>query len=170
MISLGTSYESHNWQGHHYKYKDCLPYIDEPPIINAGISIKPIKDLELTYDTRFINWTDVKIAENSPDNGGFGWKDQWVFAVGSEYTTFKDKLKLRLGYNYGRSPIQRDVVFANALLPVIVEHHLTTGFSYYITKALSMDFAWEHGFKNSMSDKGGDAADATTPPTAKAAR
>ena len=160
MISLGTSYESHNWQGHHYKYKDCLPYIDEPPIINAGISIKPIKDLELTYDTRFINWTDVKIAENSPDNGGFGWKDQWVFAVGSEYTTFKDKLKLRLGYNYGRSPIQRDVVFANALLPVIVEHHLTTGFSYYITKALSMDFAWEHGFKNSMSDKGGDAADA----------
>jgi long-subunit fatty acid transport protein len=34
MLNLGASYESHGWQGHHYKYKDCLPYIDEPPIIN----------------------------------------------------------------------------------------------------------------------------------------
>ncbi|MFA5256398.1 MAG: outer membrane protein transport protein [Candidatus Omnitrophota bacterium] len=159
MLSLGVSYESHNWQGHHYQYKDCLPYIDEPPIINMGVSIKPIKNLEITYDTRYINWTDVKIARNSPDSGGFGWRDQWVFAVGSEYTTFKDKLKLRLGYMYGKSPIQPNVAFTNSLLPVILEHHLTTGFSYFITKALSLDFAWEHHFKNSMVDSGGDSAD-----------
>ena len=159
MFSVGTSYESHNWMGHHYQYKDCLPYIDEPPIVNLGVSIKPIKNLEVTYDTRYINWTDVKIARNSPDSGGFGWRDQWVFAVGSEYTTFKDKLKLRLGYMYGKSPIQPNVAFTNSLLPVILEHHLTTGFSYFITKALSLDFAWEHHFKNVMTDDGGDSAD-----------
>ena len=160
MLSLGASYESHGWQQHHYKYKDVLPYIDEPPIVNAGVSFKPIKNLELTYDTRYINWTDVKLARLAPRQGGFGWRDQWVFAVGSEYTTFKDKLKLRLGYNYGRSPIQPNVVFQNALLAVIVEHHLTTGFSYFITKNLSLDFAWEHHFKNVMADDGGDSADA----------
>lgn len=159
MLSLGVSYESHNWQGHHYQYKDTLPYIDEPPIINMGIAIKPIKNLEVTYDTRYINWTDVKLARNSPDSGGFGWRDQWVFAVGSEYTTFKDKLKLRLGYMYGKSPIQPNVLFTNSLLPVILEHHLTTGFSYFITKDLSLDFAWEHHFKNVMADDGGDSAD-----------
>ena len=159
MLSLGASYESHGWQGHHYQYKDVLPYIDEPPIVNMGISLKPVKNLEITYDTRYINWTDVKLARNSPDSGGFGWRDQWVFAVGSEYTTLKDKLKLRLGYMYGKSPIQRNVVFANSLLPLILEHHLTTGFSYFITKDLSIDFAWEHHFKNVMADDGGDSAD-----------
>lgn len=159
MLSLGVSYESHNWQGHHYQYKDCLPYIDEPQLVNMGISFKPIKNLEVTYDTRYINWTDVKLARNAPKDGGFGWRDQWVFAVGSEYTTFKDKLKLRLGYMYGKSPIQPNVAFSNALLPVILEHHLTTGFSYFLTKDLSLDFAWEHHFKNVMADDGGDSAD-----------
>ena len=159
MISLGLSYESHGWQQHHHKYKDCLPYIDEPPIISIGISIKPVKNLELTYDTRYINWTDVKLARLTPSQGGFGWRDQWVFAVGSEYTTLKDKLKLRLGYNYGRSPIQHNVMFANALMPVIIEHHLTTGFSYSITESTSLDFAWEHHFKNVIADYGGDSSD-----------
>ncbi|MDO8525949.1 MAG: outer membrane protein transport protein [Candidatus Omnitrophota bacterium] len=158
MLDLGAAYESHGWMGHHYKYKDSLPYIDEPPVISVGLSLKPVKNLELTYDTRYINWTDVKLARNGPSSGGFGWGDQWVFAVGGEYT-FKDKkendkLKLRLGYNYGKSPIQPHVVFANALLPVIMEHHLTTGFSYFITKNLSLDFVWEHHFFNAMADNG----------------
>lgn len=159
MLSLGLSYESHGWQQHHTKYKDVLPYIDEPPVVSLGISIKPIKNLELTYDTRYINWTDVKLARLTPSQGGFGWRDQWVFAVGSEYTTFNDKLKLRLGYNYGRSPIQHNVMFANALMPVILEHHLTTGFSYFLKKDLSLDFAWEHHFFNAIGDHGGDSRD-----------
>jgi long-chain fatty acid transport protein len=158
MLSLGASYESHGWMGHHYKYKDVLPYIDEPPVINIGVALKPIKQLEWTFDTRYINWTDVKLARNGPESGGFGWGDQWVFATGAEYT-FKDKkendlLKLRLGYNYGKSPIQQHVIFANALIGVIMEHHLTVGLSYYILKDLSLDLMWEHHFKNVMADNG----------------
>ena len=154
MLNLGASYESHTWMGKHYMYKDSLPCIDEPPVINVGLSLKPIKNLELTYDTRYINWTDVKIASDTPMRGGFGWQDQWVFAVGGEYTAFKDKLKLRLGYNYGRSPIQPGAVFANALLPLVMEHHLTTGFSYFLTKDLSLDFVWEHHFMGVQTDNG----------------
>lgn len=153
MLSLGTSYESHTWMQHHKLYLDCLPYIDEPPIINVGISLKPIKNLELTYDTRYINWTDVKLSRIKPNEGGFGWGDQWVFATGGEYT-YKDKLKLRLGYNYGKSPVQDNVVFANALFPVVMEHHLTTGFSYALTKNLSLDFTWEHHFMGVKVDNG----------------
>jgi long-chain fatty acid transport protein len=158
MLSLGTSYESTTWMGHHKKYEDCLPYIDEPPVVNVGLSFKPIKNLELTYDTRYINWRNVKLARTGPGSGGFGWDDQWVFATGGEYT-FKDKkdndkLKLRLGYMYGRSPVQPDVLFANALLPVIMEHHLTMGFSYFVMKDLSLDLVWEHHFFNSIADNG----------------
>lgn len=154
MFSVGASYESHGWMRDHYRYKDVLPYIDEPPVINLGLSFKPVKQLELTYDTRYINWTDVKLARIKPNQGGFGWQDQWVFAIGGEYTTCNEKLKLRLGYNYGKSPIQQRVAFANALLPVIVEHHLTAGFSYNITKNLSADLTWEHHFFNTMDDQG----------------
>lgn len=154
MFCVGTSYESRTWMARHYQYKDCLPYIDEPPVINVGLSFKPVKELELTFDTRYISWTDVKIARATPANGGFGWRDQWVFAVAGEYSMLKDKLKLRLGYNYGKSPIQEQVIFANALLPLIVEHHLTTGFSYALTKNLSVDLTWEHHFYNSMTDSG----------------
>lgn len=154
MLSAGASYESHTWMGYHRSYKDVLFPVDEPPVINVGLSFKPIKDLELTYDTRYINWTNVKAAAKGPESGGFGWRDQWVFAVGSEYT-FRDKLKLRLGYDYNRSPIQAHVVFANAYLPVIMEHHLTMGFSYFILKDLSLDFAWEHHFVGVKVDSGG---------------
>ena len=158
MLNLGASYESHTWMGFHDRYIDTLHLIDEPPVINTGIALKPVKNLELTYDTRYINWSNVKIAERAPVDGGFGWRDQWVFAVGGEYT-FKDKkdndkLKLRLGYNYGKSPIQPNVVFANAILPLVMEHHLTTGFSYFLTKGLSLDFVWEHHFMGVQTDSG----------------
>ncbi|MFA5142946.1 MAG: outer membrane protein transport protein [Candidatus Omnitrophota bacterium] len=153
MLNLGASFESHTWMGYHDKYKDCLHLIDEPPVVNVGIAFKPIENFEFTYDTRYINWTDVKICNRSPIQGGFGWGDQWVFAVGGEYT-YKDKVKLRLGYNYGKSPIQSNVVFANALLPLVMEHHLTTGFSYFLTKDLSLDFVWEHHFKGVQTDNG----------------
>lgn len=153
MLGLGASYESHTWMRHHYKYKDVLPYIDGPQIANIGLSLKPVRDLELTYDTRYINWTNVKIARMAPYDGGFGWRDQWVFAVGGEYN-FKEKLLMRMGYTYGKSPIQQHVVFANALFPTIMEHHLTMGFSYYLKKNLSVDFAWEHAFKGTKADNG----------------
>ena len=162
MLNLGACYESHTWMNRHYDYKDIVPCIDEPQVISFGIALKPIKNFEWTYDTRYINWTGVKIVGEAPANGGFGWRDQWVFATGAEYT-FKDKkdndkLKLRLGYNYGQSPIPSNAVFANALIPVIMEHHLTTGFSYFLRKDLSLDFVWEHHFKNVMTDNGaGDA-------------
>lgn len=153
MLNLGASYESHGWTGFHRKYKDVLHFIDEPPVINVGLSFKPIKNFEFTYDTRYINWTNVKIAERGPLQGGFGWRDQWVFATGAEYTAW-DKLKLRMGYMYGRSPIQPHVVFANALFPVVSEHHLTMGFSYFFTKNFSVDVAWEHHFYGEQEDDG----------------
>jgi len=158
MLNLGASYESHTWMNRHYNYKDVAPCIDEPQVVNFGVALKPINNFEWTYGTRYINWTGVKILADTPAKGGFGWGDQWVFATGAEYT-FKDKknndkLKLRLGYNYGKSPIQSSVVFANALIPVIMEHHLTTGFSYFLTKNLLLDFVWEHHFKNVMADNG----------------
>jgi len=152
-INLGASYESQTWGLYHHKYKDVLYHMDQPSVANVGISFKPTGKLELTYDTRYIRWTDVKTARLKPAEGGFGWRNQWVFALGSEYSCNK-RLKLRLGYNYGRSPIPDDVIFANALFPVIVEHHATMGFSYMLKENLSLDFSWEHHFLGASADNG----------------
>ena len=59
-----------------------------------------------------------------------------------------------MDYVYGKSPIQPNVVFANALFPVIMEHHLTMGFSYFLRQDLSLDFAWERHFKGVKADNG----------------
>ena len=158
MLNLGASYESHTWMNRHYDYKDAMPCIDEPQVVNFGTAIRPINNLEWTTGIRYINWTGVKIMAETPAKGGVGWDDQWVFMTGAEYT-FKDKkdndkLKLRIGYNYGKSPIQQGVVFANSLFPLVMEHHLTMGFSYFLKKDLSLDFVWEHHFTNVMVDNG----------------
>jgi long-chain fatty acid transport protein len=153
MISVGANYESKTFMSHHYKYKDVMYLIDAPRSATIGFSFKPIEKLELTYDTRWINWEGTKACYRGPQQGGFGWQDQWVFAVGSEYSP-SDKWKLRLGYNYAKSPITPKTVFANALLPVILEHHLTMGAAYQINKNWGVDLTWEHHFFNAMADSG----------------
>ncbi|HNX90733.1 MAG TPA: outer membrane protein transport protein [Candidatus Omnitrophota bacterium] len=154
MVALGAGYESQSFMSYYDDYKDTgVHYITQPQVVNMGISIKPVKQWEVTFDTRWIDWLSVKAAARGPVQGGFGWKDQWVLATGTEYT-FNDKFKVRAGYNYAKSQINEDVVFANALLGLIMEHHLTTGFSYKILENLSFDFAWEHHFRNTMADNG----------------
>jgi long-chain fatty acid transport protein len=71
------------------------------------------------------------------DNGaGFGWKDQTVYKLGVAYknafpTWFgEDKLTLRAGYNYGRTPIQQDQLLFSLLAPATSEHHYTLGATY----------------------------------------
>ena len=102
------------------------------------MAFKPIKNFEWTYDTRYINWTDVKITDETrqkavSDGETSGFSRQ-APNIHLRIKKIMISLKLRLGYNYGKSPIQSSVVFANALIPVIMEHHLTTGFSYFLMK------------------------------------
>lgn len=78
------------------------------------------------------------IGGKEPADGGFGWHNQFVFAVGAAYEV-TDKLTGRIGYNYGKSPIDEEHLFANFLFPAISEHHLTAGASYKLTPT------WELG-------------------------
>lgn len=71
------------------------------------------------------------------DNGaGFGWKDQTVYKLGVAYKNVwpslfgEDKLTLRAGYNYGRTPIQQDQLLFSLLAPATSEHHYTLGATY----------------------------------------
>ena len=83
------------------------------------------------------------------------------------------KLALRAGYNYGKSPIRggaKNPMNANNIpnfaapfsdfqiawfnligFPAITEHHVTLGLGYEFTKNFSIDLAYEHAFKKKVS-------------------
>jgi long-chain fatty acid transport protein len=144
ILSLGATYRSRVWSERYEKYRLARTFqgpMDMPPQWGVGLAIKPppVPKLTLAGDVKHIAWQSVKsIGGKEPADGGFGWHNQFVFAVGAAYDV-TDKLTGRIGYNYGKSPIDEEHLFANFLFPAISEHHITVGASYKLTPT------WELG-------------------------
>lgn len=140
--------------------------LTQPQEFAFGVGIKPMQNLKVGMDVRWINWKNAKGYKN------FQWKDQWVIAIGGEYRPIP-KLALRAGYNYGKSPIRggaKDLMNANNIpnfaqpfsdfdiayfnlvgFPAITEQHITLGLGYEFTKTFSVDLAYKHAFEKSVS-------------------
>jgi len=123
-------------------------------------------NLKVGMDLRWINWKNAKGYKE------FQWKDQWVIALGGEFKPTQ-KLALRAGYNYGKSPIRGgakntgnannipnfDTPFSDFYVavfnligfPAITEHHITLGLGYEFTKNFSIDLAYKHAFNKKVS-------------------
>ena len=79
-----------------------------------------------------------KLYELGNDQGmGFGWTDQTVYKLGVNWGV-NERLQLRAGYNYGKSPIPDDQITFNTLLPVTTDTHYTVGFTYKATDELEI--------------------------------
>lgn len=140
--------------------------LTQPQEFAFGIGVKPMDNLKVGMDLRWINWKNAKGYKH------FQWKDQWVIALGGEFKPTQ-KLALRAGYSYGRSPIRggvKDITNANNIpnfaepfsdfrlaffnligFPAISEHHITLGLGYEFTRNFSIDLAYEHVFKKKVS-------------------
>ncbi|HEC90314.1 MAG TPA: hypothetical protein ENI55_01470, partial [Alphaproteobacteria bacterium] len=131
-VSLALSYRSQVYhQGIDTYYNIFNGPINTPSQWSAGLAFKPWKGADIAIDTRFINWKGVDSIGSSPQtDGGFGWKNQWAWYAGIQQRLMGDKLTLRAGWAYAKSPIDETHVFANVLLPAIVEHHFNIGASY----------------------------------------
>ena len=78
------------------------------------------------------------IYSTGNDEGmGFGWKDQTVYKIGVDWGV-NERLQLRAGYNYGKTPIPDDQLTFNTLFPVTTEKHYTVGFTYKATAELEI--------------------------------
>jgi len=134
----------------------------QPQEFAFGAGYKLMPNLKVGADIRWINWSSAKGYKE------FQWKDQWIFALGAEYQA-TEKLKLRIGYNYGKTPIRGksnlsitnsnripdfktrfsdfQVAWFNLIgFPAITEHHISLGGSYNFTKNFSLDIAYVHAF------------------------
>ena len=80
---------------------------------------------------------------------GFGWNDATVFKLGADYA-YSEKWILRIGWNYGKSPIPEDQVLFNMLAPATPEHHFTFGATYNWDKDLELSFNFMHAFEKTI--------------------
>ncbi|MEZ4222997.1 MAG: outer membrane protein transport protein [Polyangiaceae bacterium] len=134
-----------------------------PQEVGVGVSARPIKPLLLVADLRWVEWSDtmdtVTLEGNAAAQAPPGyesltlpfqmrWRDQVVAAVGAEYSVVAD-VALRIGYNYGKSPVEPDGI--NPLFPAVSEHHLTLGAGARVLAGLGFDAAVEYSPKNTVS-------------------
>jgi long-chain fatty acid transport protein len=99
------------------------------------------KDVDIVADILYYQWSGVDVFKF------FGWDDQIVYKVGAEFRT-SEKLALRVGFNYGESPIKggnttengsQDAAFANYPFPAISETHFTLGLGYKMDKNVTFN-------------------------------
>jgi long-chain fatty acid transport protein len=115
----------------------------------AGVGAKFAvgKNMDILADILYYQWTSVDVFEF------FGWDDQVVYKVGAEFRP-TENLALRVGFNYGESPIQggaaagfmgsMDAAFANYPFPAISESHITLGLGYKMDKNLAFNAYYLH--------------------------
>jgi long-chain fatty acid transport protein len=112
-----------------------------------GVGFGYEKDgLKATVDYRKILWSTADGYDS------FGWKDQSIYALGLAYSI--DKLTLRGGYNYAKSPLDgvkfKDMnsAFFNIMgFPAISNEHITAGFGYEFSDMIGIDMAYVYSPK-----------------------
>ncbi|NDP47070.1 MAG: outer membrane beta-barrel protein [Sulfuriferula multivorans] len=154
---------------------------DIPESYGLGIAIKPVKNLIIAADVVRIKYSDIAaignggpttspgkvynfnnqlkgvisipnpIFEAGNDQGlGFGWKDMTVYKLGVQYGV-NNRLQLRAGYNYGKSPIPDNQLTFNILAPAVVERHYSVGFTYKASDELEVTGMYMYAASNSQA-------------------
>jgi len=175
-LSVGITYASKTYMSKFDKYRGLFAEqgdFDIPENYGIGVAIKPAKNLVIAADVLRINFSDVASVGNQGmsgplgtngvpsitdatkelgnDNGmGFGWRDQTVYKLGVQYGV-NNRLLLRAGYNYGKTPIPDDQVTFNLLAPATVEHHYSVGFTYRANENLEVTGTYMYAASNSQS-------------------
>lgn len=136
--------------------------LSQPAEYGLGIGYEK-NNIKVTADYRKILWSKADGYD------AFGWKDQDVYAVGLAYTM--DKLTLRGGYNYAKSPLDgvnftgatisgtpfpaSSIAFFNIMgFPAISNEHITAGFGYQFSKSVGFDLAYVYSPKETKETMG----------------
>lgn len=92
---------------------------------------------------------------------GFGWTDQTVYKLGVQYGV-NNRLQVRAGYNYGRTPIPNNQVTFNLLAPATVERHYSMGFTYKASDELEVTGTYMYAASHSQTACGQNIVDCAT--------
>ncbi len=115
--------------------------LDLPTEYGVGAKFAVGPNVDILADALYYDWAGVDVFKF------FGWKSEPVYKIGAEYRP-TDSLALRIGYNYGKSPIQggaaavngsMDAAFANYPFPAISQSHVTLGVGYKLDSKATLN-------------------------------
>jgi long-chain fatty acid transport protein len=155
-VALGVSYETKTtFQPFAFDVgapeQDKLRF-DQPGVLAGGLAWRPTSPLVLALDVEWINWSATNgknqpryvsgpsAAPGNPLAFDLDWSDQVVFKVGAEWAV-SPAWRLRAGYDFGKSPLDKSRAFESIAFPAIAEHHLSAGFGWSATQALALNVA-----------------------------
>lgn len=134
--------------------------MDAPQTLALGVGWRPAKDLLVAADVKRIWFSKVlgSVAVERPAGYAgpipaampFGWSDQTVFALAVQ-KDMGDRMQLRAGFNYGKSPIEPADVNANIGSLAVVEKHLALGLTRRFGEKVTGSLSWVHAFRNSVT-------------------
>lgn len=133
-----------------------------PAHIDLGIGQRLNGQWLLTADVSRVFWKDVMkdIKVNFVDSGGLGeinillpqdYKDQTVLSLGAAYD-MNENLTLRGGLRLATQALRSATLFA--VIPATPTKHLSAGLTYKLSKQSTLDLAYSHAFKETLSNPG----------------
>ncbi|VGO14488.1 hypothetical protein PDESU_03050 [Pontiella desulfatans] len=150
-LSIGGSYMTEQWMSEFDDYNGLLGgSLNLPQQLTVGAAYNVLDNLELALDYRWVGWDELDTLGDT-----FNWDNQNIVKAGITWGA-TDALTLRGGISYGKSPIDENTAFGNALFPAIMETHLACGASYAWEK-WAAHFAYIHALENSVTANGKDA-------------
>ena len=166
--SCGLSYKSPQWfeefqwqaLDENGEPREIALDLTLPWIVSWGVAYRGFDRTTIAADVRYFDYAGTKTLGESVSAGGTGWESIFSVALGVQ-RQLNERIKLRAGYLFNENPIPAPLTFFNTELPAIVQHHLSLGFSMKMTRAISTDFTWVHGFENSIRGPVGELPNAT---------
>lgn len=168
-LTLGAEFTSQTYMSKFEDYTDLFAEgrFNTPGNIGIGAAYQVNDDWLVAMDINYIMYEDVAAVSNIGPNTsgppmpvsqevnalgldeglGFGWTNQTVFKLGTEYR-YNEKWTLRAGWNYAKSPINenREILF-NIVAPATVQHHLTLGATWKFAQDMEASFSYIHAFE-----------------------
>jgi len=154
-LSLGAAVSTPTFFQKLKKYDDVLKHAPRlPAIATGGLAWHMGPCTDFLFDLEGLFWKESPFTGKRPPIGQ-GWRNVLVFKFGLQHKVNPD-LQLRLGYNFGRTPVPSKAVLFNALDEVITvtEHIISSGFTYDVTKAITFDLGCAWMFNKKLTDNG----------------
>ncbi|MEJ0061586.1 MAG: TonB-dependent receptor [Terricaulis sp.] len=151
-LSVGAFYQSRAETGDFDNYAGLFAEsggFDVPASYGAGVSFQATDNLNIAFDVREIEYSDVASVGNElgqlflgnpfgADNGpGFGWEDTTTYKLGASYR-LNDAWTVRGGYSTGSQPVPEDQTFLNILAPGVVQDQYTAGATWTLGSGLEL--------------------------------
>ncbi|MFZ5619504.1 MAG: OmpP1/FadL family transporter [Pseudomonadota bacterium] len=163
-VRLGASYTTRSysqdleWNLNDGQYRLSF---EDPQTVAVGISYQPSQRWLMELDVKWLDYEGVRSSNilygPTPAQDrtlAYGWESQWVVGLGTKYRV-SDRTALLAGYNYGASPLGPEDVNQNIGATAIVEHHVSFGAEFRVTRLSTLTLSVIHGFENDMTSSVG---------------